>query len=181
MFDGEIVTLRGVELSDLDAIMEHWNTAELRSYLHYPIPNSREEEEEWIRGTWEARKKGSAYQFIIEKKDTKEVLGGVGLMGVDSINRTAELGIAIYAKKNWGKGYGTDAMKVILKFGFDILNLNRIQLRVYDFNIRGQKCYKKVGFTEVGRFRKAAFKDGKYHDVIFMDILRDEWKEKNQG
>jgi len=180
LFDGDKVRLRGIELSDLDSIMKNWNNLKLRQFLSSPMPFSREEEEEWIKKTWEERRKGQAYQFAIEHKETKEFLGTAGLFDFDNFARSAELGIAIHAENNWGKGYGTDTMKVLLKFGFDYLNLNRIQLRVFDFNIRGISTYKKIGFIEVGKHRKAFFKDGEYHDVIFMDILKEEWKKDNQ-
>lgn len=180
MYEGEKVRLRGVELSDLDSIMENWNNLKLRQFLSTPMPFSREEEKEWIQSTWERRKKGIAYQFAVEHKETKEFLGTAGLFDIDNIVRSAELGIAIHAEKNWGKGYGTDTMEVLLKIGFDYLNLNRIELRVFDFNERAIKTYKKVGFTEVGKHRQAYFRNSEYIDVIFMDILREEWLQKNK-
>ena len=117
---------------------------------------------------------------ILDDKKTGEFIGGGGLFGINNIIRSAELGIAIYEEKNWGKGYGTDAMKVLLKFGFDYLNLNRIQLRVVDFNVRGIKTYKKVGFKEVGKLRATHFWEGEYSDQILMDILKSEWIELNK-
>ncbi|MHA1556892.1 MAG: GNAT family N-acetyltransferase [Candidatus Heimdallarchaeota archaeon] len=180
MFEGEKVILRSVELSDLDDIMKNWNTLKLREFLSTPIPHSREEEEKWIRGTWEERRAGKGFQFAVDNKETKKFLGSVGLMGVDNVNRSAEVGIAIHAEENWGKGFGTDAMRVIIKVGFDYLNLHRIYLRVYDFNVRGIKSYTKIGFTEVGRHRQAHYVNGKYHDVVYMDLIRDEWLEKKK-
>jgi len=180
MFVGEKVILRSMELTDLDDLMKHWNNLKMREFLATPMPFTREEEEQWVRNTWAQRQAGKEYQFAIENKETKEYLGSVGLMSVDNINRSAEAGIAIHQEKNWGKGYGTDAMRLILKVGFDYLNLHRIVLRVYEFNERGIKSYKKVGYTEVGRHRQAHYTNGKYCDVIYMDILRDEWEEKKK-
>jgi RimJ/RimL family protein N-acetyltransferase len=180
MFEGEKVRLRSVELSDLDKIMEVWNNLKLRKYLASPLPFARDEEEQWIRNTWVERRKGTGYQFAVDDKVTNEFIGGGGLFGINNFTRSAELGIAIYAEKNWGKGYGTDIMKVLLRFGFDFLNLNRIQLRVVDYNIRGIKTYKKVGFKEVGKFRQTHYWEGKYYDHILMDILREEWMELNK-
>lgn len=176
MFEGEKVRLRSVELTDLDAIMENWNNLKLRRFLHEPRPFSREEEKEWIRSTWEQRRRGFSYQFAVELKEDKEFLGTAGLFSFNQVSRSAELGIAIHAEKNWSKGYGTDTMRVLLEFGFNYLNLNSIRLRVNDFNIRGIKTYKKVGFTEVGKLRQANFVEGKYNDMVFMDILKEEWE-----
>jgi RimJ/RimL family protein N-acetyltransferase len=181
MYEGEKVRLRSIELSDLDAIMENWNNLKLREFLSNPIPFARDEEKEWIKSTWDARKTGRAYQFAIENKETKEFLGTAGLFDFDNIAKTCELGIAIHAEKNWGKGYGTDTMKVLLKFGFDYLNLHRIELRVMEYNERGVKTYEKVGFTHTGRKRKAHYKNGSYFDVLLMDILKEEWVKINEG
>ncbi len=175
MFEGKKVLLRSVELTDLDDILEHFNTIDLRKFISTPIPYSREEEEQWIRKTWEERQKGVAYHFAIVKKDTREFLGTCGLFDINTITRTAELGIAIHAKKNWGKGFGTDTMTVLLNIGFKFLNLHRIELRVFEFNKRAIRTYEKVGFKTVGKLRQAHFSDGKYHNVILMDILQDEW------
>ncbi|NHJ05508.1 MAG: N-acetyltransferase [Candidatus Heimdallarchaeota archaeon] len=175
MFEGEKVRLRSWELSDLDDLMKDWNNLKLRQYLHSPLPYSREEEEQWIRRSWEERQRGIAYNFAIENKETKELLGSGGLFGINRISNSTELGISINAERNWGKGYGTDAMRVLLKIGFDYLNMHRIQLRVIEFNERAIKTYKNVGLTEVGRFRKSQFWEGKYYDHIMMDILREEW------
>ena len=181
MFEGEKVRLRSVELTDLDAIMENWNDLKLREFLSSPLPFAREEEKDWIKSTWQDRKAGRAYQFAVENKDSKEFLGTGGLFGFDNIVKTAELGIAIHAEKNWSKGYGTDTMRVLLKFGFDYLNLNRIELRVMDYNERGIKTYEKVGFTHVGRKRQGHYKNGSYNDVILMDILKEEWDKIKEG
>ena len=91
----------------------------------------------------------------------------------------AEVGITIGEKEYQGKGYGTEAMEVLLEYGFKTVNLNRIQLRVYEFNSRAIKSYNKIGFVEEGRMRQGIFIKGKYHDIIFMSILQEEWlKEK---
>jgi RimJ/RimL family protein N-acetyltransferase len=175
MFEGKIVRLRGIELSDLDKIMEDFNKLELRRFLATPLPFSREEEKEWIKSTWERKRKGQAYLFAIEEKKTKEYLGSCGLESIDNINRTCELGIAIYKRENWGRGYGTDALKVLLSIAFDYLNFHRVELRVYDYNIRGIKAYEKVGFRKVGTRRKCRYFEGEYFDEVIMDILREEW------
>ncbi|NHJ86975.1 MAG: GNAT family N-acetyltransferase [Asgard group archaeon] len=178
MFEGEKVILRGVELSDLDSIMESWNTLELRTFLSTPMPFSREEEENWIKSTWERRRSGQAYIFAVIDKNTKEFLGTAGLEDVSGIHKSAVLGIAIHKKENWSKGFGTDTMRVLLDIGFKYLNLNRIELFVFDFNIRGVKTYLKVGFKEVGKKRQAFYSNGKYNDMIIMDILREDWEKR---
>ena len=91
-------------------------------------------------------------------------------------DRVGTCGIFIGDKNEQGKGYGTEAMKLLLGYGFNTLNLNRLDLKVNDFNSRAIKCYQNLGFVEEGRMREASFVNGKYHDQILMSILRKEWK-----
>ena len=76
------------------------------------------------------------------------------------------------------KGYGTEAINLILDYGFNYLNLNNIKLDVVEFNERAIACYKKCGFKECGRRRKCEFIDGNYYDRISMDILKEEFTDK---
>jgi RimJ/RimL family protein N-acetyltransferase len=89
-------------------------------------------------------------------------------------NRSARLGIAIGAKARWDGGYGTDAMRVLCRFGFDMMNLHRIELDVYADNLRAEHVYEKVGFRVEGRRREALYKFGRYHDVVVMGLLEGE-------
>ena len=76
----------------------------------------------------------------------------------------------------WGKGYGSDAMNVILRFGFRQLNLNRVNLNVFEYNPRAIRSYEKVGFQIEGRERQWIAREGKRWDIIYMGILRREWE-----
>jgi RimJ/RimL family protein N-acetyltransferase len=103
-----------------------------------------------------------------------KLIGDVGLVGIDNLHRTAEIGIFIGDKSYWNKGYGEEAMKLLLRFSFDYLNLRNIMLRVFAYNERAVKCYEKIGFKLIGRRRNAIQFEKKEHDVLFMDILNDE-------
>lgn len=115
--------------------------------------------------------------FAIIDLQTDEIIGNVGLHEINNINRTATLGIFIGNKNYWSKGYGTEAIQLILDFGFNYLNLNNIDLVLMEFNQRALKCYEKCGFKEIGRRRKCNFINGKYYDLILMDILAEEFTE----
>jgi len=181
MFEGEKVRLRSFELSDIDDIMAHWNDLEFRETTGSVVPSSREEKLEFIRQTWQLRSDERHYFFAIEDLNTKKFLGHVSLGILKRNAGSSDLGIFIYDKKNWDKGFGTDTMRVILKIGFDYLNLHRIELGVYPNNERAIHVYKKIGFKEVGRKRECRFMSGEYKDEIIMDILKREWLElKNE-
>lgn len=115
--------------------------------------------------------------FAIVTLDGDKLIGSIGIERIDNINRTAVLGIFIGDENYRNKGYGTEAIKLILDYGFNYLNLHSVQLYLMSFNERALKCYKKCGFKEVGRLRECKYVNGKYYDSIFMDILRDEFKE----
>lgn len=117
------------------------------------------------------------YNFFIVTLEEDKLIGTVSLEQYDFINRTATLGIFIGDKDYRSKGYGTEAIKLILDFGFNYLNLNNIKLNLMSFNERALKCYQKCGFKEYGRRRKCKFINGKYYDSIEMDILAEEFNE----
>jgi len=103
-------------------------------------------------------------------------IGVAGLHGIGLPNRNATFGIAIGEKAYWDKGYGTEATRLMLNYGFGTLNLHRITLWVFDFNSRGLHIYQKLGFVEEGRKRESVFRGGRYQDEILMGILESEWK-----
>ena len=177
MIKGKQVTLRGFELKDAETILAHFNDLELRQFLGQVLPVSKQEEEEWIRRTWENRQKGKEYNFGIEENNKGLLIGSCSLFDVHSINRSAELGIAIWNKPYWGRGYGSEASQLICSYGFYLINLHSIFLRVHDFNKRAIRVYEKLGFQHVARKRETVFIDGKYHDVLVMDILEDEFRK----
>lgn len=107
-----------------------------------------------------------------------KLIGTVGLESIDHLNRRGTLGIFIGDVEEREKGYGTEAINLILDYGFNYLNLNNIKLDVVEFNERAIACYKKCGFKECGRRRKCEFIDGNYYDRISMDILKEEFKGK---
>lgn len=117
------------------------------------------------------------YQFAIVKQENDELIGNCSLHDLDFINQRATVGVFIGEKENWGKGYGSEVLELLLSYGFNHLNLNNIMLTVYSFNTRAIACYKKVGFKEIGRRRGAYFKNNERYDEIYMDIIRSEFYE----
>jgi RimJ/RimL family protein N-acetyltransferase len=117
--------------------------------------------------------------FSIRALDDDRLLGETDLQ-IDSWQaREAFIGIGIYNRADWGKGFGTDAMKLALRFAFLELNLLRVSLTVFEYNPRAIRSYEKVGFRHEGRLRGALLKDEKRWDMFYMGILFDDWKVLN--
>jgi len=130
------------------------------------------EEEKWFE---DYLKKSDEKIFAIDTEEGGHV-GNIGLHSIDFKNRKATLGIVIGEKKYWNQGYGTDAIRALLKFAFRELNLNKVILDVLDNNKRAIRVYEKCGFTREGTRREEVFKDGSYRDIIRMSILSREFE-----
>lgn len=116
----------------------------------------------------------SDYQLAIIRKEDDKLLGNCGINEYNPMRRTAEVGLFIGDAENRGKGYGTETLKLLVKFCFDQLNLVNVMLKVFSFNEQAIACYEKVGFKKIGVRRKAYFINGEYCDEVYMDILKDE-------
>ena len=167
-FEGRLVRLRAVEEDDLPWInREFWNPAVTRNLtVVWPEPL------DGTRAWWEATRRHDPGPLLIETQ-SGEPVGVCTLEEVDGRSRAAVLGIWI-AEAHWRRGYGTDAVRTLCRFGFREMNLQRIGLSVYETNPGGVRVYEKVGFKEEGRRRRAEFVDGRYVDVIEMGLLVDE-------
>jgi RimJ/RimL family protein N-acetyltransferase len=175
MIEGKKVRIRAIEKTDIDEIMKWVNDREVMDNLIMRYPVSRYQEEKWIEKALDDPNPGNKV-FALETKDGV-YLGGIGLHRIDWENRNAEAGIVIGKKEYWNKGYGTDAMFTILDFAFSRMNLHRVYLKVYDFNLRGIKSYEKCGFRKEGVLRHDLYVNGEYHDSIIMGILKEEFKK----
>ncbi len=113
--------------------------------------------------------------FAIVLKDGDELLGNISLMEINQVHRRATLGLFIGEAERRGKGYGTEAIRLILGYGFLTLNLHNIMLTCNSGNLQGIACYKKAGFHEFGRRHEANFHDGEVCDMVYMEILSSEF------
>ncbi len=177
MISGGKVRLRAFREDDLKNCVVWLNNPAVTRYLLNMRPWSLVEEKAWIDRVMRNEDPATA-TFVVETTDG-EYVGNAGFIEIDSRNRCAEAGIVIGRPEEWGRGLGTDAMKALLKHGFEEMNLYRIALRVYTFNERAIRSYQKLGFVEEGRLRQAMFRHGAWHDVILMAILADEYFEKH--
>ncbi|RDE17759.1 MAG: hypothetical protein C4K49_01290 [Candidatus Thorarchaeota archaeon] len=170
---GELVRLVVLEQKHLDDILRGWNNPELRRFLGGMIPMGREEETEWLRSAIEGMKARREFDYVIERSSDGAFLGGASLHGINWISGSCTLGIAIHSPENWGKGYGSEAMRLLVDYAWNSLNLRRIELTVHAFNKRAIRTYQKVGFKEFGVAHKRIYIEGQYYDTIFMELFRE--------
>jgi RimJ/RimL family protein N-acetyltransferase len=113
--------------------------------------------------------------FAIIDRQSDKLIGSCGLFRINAIDRTAECGILIGDRSFWGRGYGEEAMRLMLDYAFNILNLHNVMLNVYAYNERAIKCYEKTGFKRIGTRRQAHVYCGKIYDVHYYEILASEF------
>ena len=181
MLKGENVVLRPVKRSDISYALKWFNDPEVIQYLAMYLPMTEMEEEKWIEELGSSRARTDSL-FVIEaiEEDSTKPIGTVGLHQINNKDHNAEFGIAIGDKDYWNKGYGTEAARLIIDYGFEQLNLHRIHSFALSFNERSIRMHKRVGFTEEGRQREAMFKNGEYCDHVIFGMLRDEWKNQKR-
>ena len=169
--------LRSAERTDIPRFVTWLNDPEVRQYLLLSYPLSQAFEEKWFESMIA---QGMAEQvLVIERKlgEDYEPIGNTSFMHVDWVSRSAEIGIFIGEKKVWSQGYGREGMRLMLRHGFNHMNLNRIFLRVIEHNLRGIKAYEHAGFVHEGRLRQDVFREGTYRDVLVMSVLKQEWQD----
>ena len=119
--------------------------------------------------------KNKTHLYDIVTLDSDVIIGRCLFFNINKVDRTAHVGIVIGEKEYWDQGYGTEALQLLLEYGFNLLNLHNITLGVYSYNKRAQASYQKLGFKEIGRRREARIIAGKKYDVILMDIISSEF------
>lgn len=174
VIEGKNITLRGVEESDLEAYYNFLLDDEMGRLTGSQGEFSREQTAAWIRKISVPAE--DRVDLMILVKETDELIGEVVLNEIDPDNRSANIRIGIRSHEYRGKGYGTEAMTQMLRYGFEALKLHRIHLGVYTFNPRAIHVYEKLGFKRDGVERDALYVDGEFHNMILMSMLEDEYR-----
>ena len=171
--------LRAAEREDLPRFVRWLNDPEVYKFLAAVYPLSLQSEEKWFESM--AGRHPAEQVLVIEIKADEgwKAIGNVSFMDVKWVNRSAEVGIFIGEKDEWGKGYGREVMKLMLRFGFNELNFHRISLRVHADNARGIKAYEYAGYKHEGVMRQAIYQNGRYVDLLLMSVLRPEWQDSD--
>jgi RimJ/RimL family protein N-acetyltransferase len=169
---GKKCFLSPMEISDADKYTTWLNDQEVVKHLSLSTAVITVESE---KGFLSSLSQNHNYGII--DFESEQLIGSIGLMNIDHIHQTAEIGIFIGNKDYWGKGFGSEALSLLISYAYQTLNLHNIMLKVFSINTRAIKCYEKIGFKKIGVIREAINKDKQKHDIILMDILPTDFKK----
>jgi RimJ/RimL family protein N-acetyltransferase len=175
MFKGERVALRSMNRDDLPRLCEFNNDVEveLAGGGDPPLPQSLARlEAEYDQKIASGGRDGAAFAIEADGK----FIGQCALFDFDAFNHTCQLGITIGDKAYWGKGYGREAVRLLLDYAFRLRNVRKVWLTVNGTNDRAIRSYRACGFVEEGRQRAQVWSNGAYIDLVYMGVLRDEWR-----
>jgi RimJ/RimL family protein N-acetyltransferase len=179
VFDGELVRLAAIDPEKIGPVLSQWlQDSEFSRLEDTEVVKVYSPKQ--VQSTFE-KILPDGYFFAIHCLADDKLIGMLDLSGFDWPARNAWVGIGLGERDYWGRGYGTDAMNVLLRFAFHELNLHRVNLDVFEYNPRAIRCYEKVGFKHEGRMRACLNRDGRRWDLVYMGILRSEWEERFQG
>jgi len=183
LFRGELVRLTAEDPESRAKTVVNWQRdSEYHRFLDTEPARMTSEKrlKEWLEKRNEDGFKPDGHFFSVRTLAEDKLIGFFGLW-LDLINNEAWIGIGIGERYFWGKGYGTDMMKLALQYAFTELNVNRVSLGLMDYNPRALRAYEKAGFRLEGRTRGDVQRAGKHHDSLWMGILRAEWSAMQNG
>lgn len=170
---GERVYLRPIELEDLTLICKWANDPEIRRLTGAVSPLSQAAAEDFLE---RVRSDEQRVWFVVVLKENERAIGEAGLLRMFHAWRTTDVSLIIGEQDAWGKGYGSEAILLLLDYAFGYLGFHRVSVGVVGFNERAIRFYEKVGFTKEGIQRDGYYCDHAYHDFVMMSILEDEFR-----
>jgi len=176
--ESELFYLRYPRITDADDLTRNINHRDIARWtLNIPYPYKLNDAKKFIRLAQRRRRATTFYFFVIVWRQSKEVIGGISLAHVNRASKKAELGYWL-CKRFWNRGIITDAVKLILKFGFYNLKLNRIYAGTFIGNISSQRVLIKNGFQFEGKFKQSFFKGNRYLDENIYAILKSDFRKR---
>jgi diamine N-acetyltransferase len=171
--NGDNLYLRPIEPEDLPSICRWANDPDIRRLTGEVLPTSMKSAAEFLERVH--TEKDRVWFSVVLKED--RIIGEAGLLRMFHFWRTTDLTLIIGEKDCWGKGYGTEAILLLLDYAFGYLNFHRVAVGVVGFNERALHFYERVGFKKEGIQRDGYYFDHQYHDFVMMSILEDEVRE----
>lgn len=173
MLHGKHIRLAPLREADSKILFEWINDRSLTLHSAAYKPVHEDSHQAWFRSI---SQKPTVVYFAIRAVAGDTLIGTCQLHSIHAVFRSAELQIRIGSAANMSKGYGTEAVNLLLSHAFRDLNLQRVDLHVFADNARAIKTYKKCGFQHEGVKRRAAWIDNEWRDIVLMSILREEWE-----
>lgn len=178
MLHGKKIILRPFRAEDADALWHSLGNELFNKLTGTHGSFTREMIDNYVaqQPTYDPKERAA---FVMALPDDSRAVGEVVINEVDPDNHSANIRISLFDETDLGKGYGTEAMRLMVAYGFREMDLHRISLGVYDFNPRAVHVYEKIGFVREGVFRDALYWDGEYVNEIRMSILKHEWENQS--
>jgi RimJ/RimL family protein N-acetyltransferase len=171
--EGEKVILRGVRREDLKLYREWLDNPSVTKFLEMGWKPTSEQDLDAAHASLSGDADNIA--FVIVDRESGDPVGVCGLYLISWVARRAQFNILIGEPSAWDKGFGTQALSMLLDYGFGTLNLESVNLGVNSENKRAQRSYEKAGFVTEGRRRKFIYRNAQYYDLVVMSILREEY------
>lgn len=170
---GPTIALRPVEPSDLPTLRAWLNNPQIRALIGETRPLSHAAAEAYVE---KLQRDETRVWFMIIERATGRPIGECGLLRMMPDWRTTDLSIILGEPDSWGRGYGTEAITLLMDYAFGALNAHRIAIGVVGFNARALRFYEKVGFQREGIQRDGYYYNHSYHDFVMMSILEHEFR-----
>jgi RimJ/RimL family protein N-acetyltransferase len=166
--------LRPLAREDLVYLRRWLEDAEIRGLIGEVAPMSKADSERFLE---KVRADTGRAWFKVVVKENNKVIGEAGLLRMDRAWRTTDVSVIIGDRDEWGKGYGTETVLLLLNHAFECLGFHRAAIGVVSFNEKALRLWEKIGFRKEGIQRDGYYYDGRYHDFVMMSILEDEFRE----
>jgi RimJ/RimL family protein N-acetyltransferase len=175
--EGERLYLSPMHPDDAEIYTKWLNDIEVARWIgQFQRCVTLENERTWLKNAAE----GQGHYYAIVLKDGDRLIGNIGLEDVEPVHRSARLGIFVGEAEDRSKGYGTEAIRLLVNYAFRWLGLRNVDLTVRSSNARAIRCYEKAGFREYGRRHQSVLDDGAFVDTVYMEVLADQWTADNK-
>ena len=171
MIAGEHVILRAFERDDAERCYRWMNDPNIVRTLKSRYPIAFQNEIEWLEGAMHAN--ANERHFAIERKDDRTHIGNASIHDIEWVSRTAAFGLFVGEPSAWNRGFGSDAIRTLVRFAFDEMNLRKLRISVFEYNDRAKHVLETQGFVQEGRLRREFYREGSYHDLLILSIFRD--------
>ena len=172
MIAGEHVILRAFEREDAERCYRWMNDPSIVRTLKSRYPIAFQNEAEWLDRAMRANV--TERHFAIERKDDRNHIGNASIHDIDWVSRSAAFGLFIGEPSAWNRGFGSDAIRTLVRFAFDEMNLQKLRIQIFDYNDRAKHVLEAQGFVQEGRLRREFYRDGDYHDIVILSTFRGD-------